>query len=145
MAAPYIYSGVVAIFEKLECNIPTERIEACHRISKKNSTVIVKFSRRKDWQQILDVKRDLRKIKMGDIDLPDQNKLFISKSLCPYYKVIWAKRKKHSLGKIHSFFVSGGTIKIRVNENSFRLSLTNIDDFGKYFRDVNLSPHKRSD
>ena len=26
---------VVAIFEKLGCNIPTERIEACHRISKK--------------------------------------------------------------------------------------------------------------
>ena len=78
---------VVAIFEKLECNILTERIESCHRISKKNPTVIVKFSRRKDCQQVWDVKRDLRKIKMEDIDLPGQNKLFINKSLCPYYKV----------------------------------------------------------
>ena len=83
---------MVAIFEKLECNIPTERIEACHRISKKNPTVIVKFSRRKECQQ--DVKRDLQKMKMEDIDLPGQNKLFINKSLCAYYKVIWAKSKK---------------------------------------------------
>ena len=60
---------VVAIFEKLGCNILTERIEACHRISKKNPTVIVKFSH---------VKRDLRKIKMEDIELPGQNKLFIN-------------------------------------------------------------------
>ena len=61
---------VVAIFEKLGCIIPTEHIEACHRITKKNPTVIVKFSRRKDCQQVWDVKRDLQRIKMEDIDLP---------------------------------------------------------------------------
>ena len=71
---------VVIIFEKLGCNIPTERIEACHRISKKNPTVIVKFSRRKGCQQVWDLKTDLRKIKMEDIDLSGQNKLFINKS-----------------------------------------------------------------
>ena len=60
--------------------------------------------------------------------------------------MIWAKSKKlHSLGKIHGFFVSGGTIKIRVSENSFPLSLTHVDDFGKYFPDVDLSPPERSD
>ena len=41
---------VVAIFEKLGCNIPTERIEACYRISKKNPTVM--FSRGKHCQQV---------------------------------------------------------------------------------------------
>ena len=94
-----------AIFKKLGCNILTERTEACHRISKKNPTVIVKFSQRKDCQQVCDVKRGLQKIKMKDIDLPGQNKLFITESLCPYYKVIWVKSKQlHNLGKIHSFF-----------------------------------------
>ena len=137
---------VVAIFEKLGCNILTECIEVCHRISKKNPIVIVKFLRRKDCQPVWDVKRDLRKIKMEDIDLPGQNKLFINKSLCPYYKVIWAKSKKlHSLGKIYSFFISSNTIKIRVSENSSLLSLTHVEDFGKYFPDVDLSPPKRSD
>ena len=102
--ADALEENVVAIFEKLGCNIPIEHIEACHRISKKNPTVIVKFSRRKDCQQVWDVKRDLGKIKTDDINLPGQNKLFINKSLCPYYKGIWAKSKKlHNLGKIHSF------------------------------------------
>lgn len=41
---------VVAIFEKLKCNIPTERIEVCHRTSKKkfHLTVIFMFSQRKN-------------------------------------------------------------------------------------------------
>ena len=34
---------VANIFEKLGCNIPSNRIEACQRISKKSVTVIVKF------------------------------------------------------------------------------------------------------
>ena len=137
---------VVAIFERLVCNIPTERIESCHRISKKNPTVIVKFSWRKDFQQVWDVKKNLQKIKIGNIDLSDQNKLLIEKSLCPYYKVIWAKSKTlHSLGKIYSFFFSGDRIKLRVTENNSLLFLTHVEDFGKYFPDIDLSPPKRSD
>ena len=107
MKAGALEEKVVAIFEKLWCNIPTERTEACNRISTKNPAVLVKFSQRKDCQQIWDVKKDLQKIKMEDIDLPGLNKSFINKSLCTYYKVIWAKSKKlHTLGKIHGFFIS---------------------------------------
>ena len=40
---------------------------------------------------------------MEDIELPGQNKLFINKSLSPFYRVIWGKSKKFSLDKIHSF------------------------------------------
>ena len=136
---------VVNIFEKLGCNIPSNHIEACHRVSKKSATVIVKFSRRKDCQQVLAVKKDPCKIKMEDVDLPGQNKLFINKNLCLYYKVIWSKSKMlHSLGKINSFFISGDTIKIKVSENSLPLSITHVDDFGKYFPDIDLSPPERS-
>ena len=129
---------VVNIFEKLGCNIPSNHIEACHRVSKKSATVIVKFSRRKDCQQVLAVKKDLRKIKMEDVGLPGQNKLFINKNLCPYYKVLWSKSKKlHSLGKINSFFISGYKIKIKVSENSLPLSITHVDDFGNIFLTLN--------
>ena len=68
--ADVLEEKVVNIYEKLGCNIPSNRIEACHRVSKKSATVIVKFSRRKDCQQVLAVKKDLRKIKMVDVDLP---------------------------------------------------------------------------
>ena len=83
---------------------------------------------------------------MEDLGLPGQNKLFINKNLCPYYKVLWSKSKKlHSLGKINSFFfISGDTIKIRVGENSLHLSITHADDFRKYFPDIDLSPPERS-
>ena len=132
------WTRVVNIFEKLGCNISTEHIEACHRISKKNTTVIVKFSQRKDCQQVLDVKKDLLKIEVEGTDLPGQNKLLINKSLCPYCKVIWAKCKKFpSLGNI-----LGDTIKIRASENGSSLSLTHIEDFVKYFPDIDLSTLK---
>ena len=75
--ADVLEEKVVNIYEKLGCNVPSNRIEACHRVSKKSATVIIKFSRRKDCQQVLAVKKDLRKIKMVDVDLPGRNKLFI--------------------------------------------------------------------
>ena len=74
---------------------------------------------------------------MKEFDLPGQNKIFVNKNLCPYYKDPY-------LGKINSFFISGDTIKIKVSENSLPLSITHVDDFGKYFLDVELSPSGRS-
>ena len=51
----------VVIFERLGCNIPTERLEACHRISKKNPKVTVRFSRRKYCQQVREVRETCKK------------------------------------------------------------------------------------
>ena len=95
---------VLNIFDKIGCSISPDHIESCHRISKKIDAVIVKFSRRKDCQQVWQVKKDLQKMKMEDFDLPGSGKLFINRSLCPYYKVSLSKSKKlQNLGKIHSF------------------------------------------
>ena len=58
MNADVLEKKVLNIFGKLGCDIPPERIEACHRISKKSSTVIVKFTRRKDCQQVCSVNKD---------------------------------------------------------------------------------------
>ena len=129
------------IFKKLGRNIPSNCTEARHRVTKKSATVFIKFSRMKECQQTLDLKKDLHKTKMEDVDLPGQNKLFINKNFCPYYKVLWSKNKKlHSLGKINSFFILGDTININVSENSLPLSITHADDFGKNFPDVDPSP-----
>ena len=129
------------IFGKLGCDISPDHIEACHRVGKTNDTVIVKFFRRKDCQHIWNVKKGLKKLNMEDIELPGNSKLFINRRLCPYYKMLWSKSKKlHSLSKIHSFFISGDTIKIKVSEYSSPLSITHVDDLGKHFPDVDLSP-----
>ena len=59
--------------------------------------------------------------------------------------MLWSKSKElHSLSKIYSFFISGDTIKIRVNGNNSPLSITHVDYFGKHFPDVDLSPLSRT-
>ena len=95
---------ILNIFDKIGCSIFPDHIESCHRISKKSDTGIVKFSQRKDCQQVWQVKKDLQKVKREDLDLPGSGKLFINKSLCPYYKVLQSKSMKlPNFGKIHSF------------------------------------------
>ena len=85
-------------------------------------------------------KEDLQKLKMEDVDLIGSNKLFINRSLCSYYKVLWSKSKKlRNLGKIHSSFVSGDTVKIKINESKAPLPVTHVDDFENYYPDVDLS------
>ena len=86
--------NVVGIFDKLGCNINSDRIEACHRVSKNNNTVIVKFTRRKDCQKVWNKKKELKNHKLEDFGLPGQVKIFINSSLCPYYKMLWSKSKK---------------------------------------------------
>ena len=57
--------------------------------------------------------------------------------------MLWSKSKKLlTLGKINSFYVSNGTIRIKISEYSSPLSITHVNDFGKYFPDIDLSPSR---
>ena len=64
---------VLNIFDKIGCSIFPDHIEFCHRISKKNDTVVVKFIGQKDCQQLWLGKKDPQKLKMEDFDLPGSN------------------------------------------------------------------------
>ena len=46
----------------------------------------------------------------------------------------------HSMGKIYSYYVSNGTVKIKIQETSKPLSIMHISDLDKLFPDVDLSP-----
>ena len=81
---------VLTIFKKVGCDIKSENIEASHRVGRQNK-VIIKFSRRKVCQQIYSVKRDLSKLDMKEVDLPEGTQVFVNQSLCPYYKSLWSK------------------------------------------------------
>ena len=43
------------------------------------------------------------------------------------------------MGKINSFFISGGTVKIKSDENSKPLAITHRDDLAINFPGVDLS------
>ena len=127
-------------FLEFGCDIPSDNIEACHRVGRHNN-VIIKFSKRKDCQQIYSVKKDLTKLDMKEVDLTEGTQIFVNQSLWPYYKSLWSKSKKlRSLGKIPSFFISNNTIKTKLQENSNPDSITHSSDFQKFFPDVDLAP-----
>ena len=131
---------VIQVFKKFGCYIDFSSIEACHRITKKNDRVIVKFSRRKVCQPALSIKKNLQKLKMEDIGLTGGNKVFINHSLCPYYCALWSKSKVLlNMGKINRLMVSNGTVKVKISEISAPISITHADDFTKYFHDIDLS------
>ena len=54
MEVDVLEEKVVVIFEKMRCNIPTERMKLATG-SLKNPIVIVKFSQRKECQKVWDV------------------------------------------------------------------------------------------
>ena len=85
---------VLTIFKKVGCDIKNENIEACHRVRRQNN-VIIKFSKRKDCQQVYSVKKDLGKFDMKEVDLPEGTQVYINQSLCPYYKSLWSKSKNY--------------------------------------------------
>ena len=77
---------------------------------------------------------------MECFDLLQEGNLFTNSSLYPYYEVLWSKSRKLLLfGKIHSFYISNATIKIKISENSSPLPGTFVDDFDKHFPDIGLS------
>ena len=51
------------------------------------------ISRRKDSEQVMKVKKDLKDLNSTDSDFPEGARLFKNDTLCPYYRVLWKKHK----------------------------------------------------
>ena len=122
-------------------NIIFQKLESDISITKNTNSLLLK--------RVVDLERECwenaqysrRGGSLEDIGLPEEAKIFINQSLCPYYRILWSKCKKlHSLDKIHTFYVSNGTIKIKISENSQPISITDTSDFDKYFPGVDFSP-----
>ena len=79
---------VLTVFKKIGSEVSPRDIEAFYRLKKDNDRVIVKFSRHKDSEQILSVKKDLEHLKMQEVRLPGNRSIFINTSLCPYYRML---------------------------------------------------------
>ena len=123
---------------KAGVDITAQDNEDCHRVGNKGQTII-KFGKRKVSRQVLSVRKDL-KVKISDIDLIGQSTLYITQSLCPYYRMLRSKTKTlHQKGNIDSFYVSNGNIKIRLQENARPITISHTHDFIKYFPGVDLN------
>ena len=121
---------------KAGVEVSDKDIEDYHRVGKRGQT-IVNFCKRKVSKQVLNVSKNLTKSWMGDLQLTGQSKFYVKQSLCPYDRVLWLKSKPlHKMGKIFSYYVSNGTVKIKIQETSQPLTMMHTGDLQKLFPDV---------
>ena len=121
---------VLTIFKKIGCEVSLRDIETCHCLKKDNEIaskrIIFKFSRLKDCEQEIFMKKDLNHLKMQEIELPDNRLVFITAIFI------------NELGKTSNFYISSGTIKVEATENKNPIPITQSQDFIKHFVEVDL-------
>ena len=93
----------------------------------------------KDYEKVLKAKNELRKLDTTNLDLLERSKIFVSQSLCSYYHLLWSTSKKlYGTCRNFGWYVSNGSIKIKLWENSWPLYVSYIEDFKKYFPDIDF-------
>ena len=130
---------VCKVFNSIGFDIEEDRIEACHRLTKSDRT-IVKFSRRKDCQHLMRIKKGLKDLNPTNLSFPEGTKIYVNDSLCPYYRGLWNECKKlWNNKKICSCFTVNGTVRIKQVENGPYKSITHINDLRALFPEEQIS------
>ena len=111
-------SKVSKILEEINVSVDSNLVEVCQRLPSKglSKKVIVKLNRRKDIHRILSNKNKLTNLKPESVHLPGETKVFISESLCLYYKKLWSKWKSlRSAGHISAFWVRNRLLRVKLS------------------------------
>ena len=99
---------VCSVFNRTGVAVNPDDIDACHRLCNDKKT-IVKFSKRKLCQKVLREKKKLKNVNPSEFDFPESTAIFISESLCSYYKMLRNKCKKPWEKRwIYTYFTSNG-------------------------------------
>ena len=99
---------------KAEVDINADDIEDCRRVLKKDQGII-KFDNRKVSIQVLSVIKDPEKVKLKYIDLTGKKYTLNQSESVPLLQHVMGKTKTlYQKGKIDSFYVPNGNIKIRL-------------------------------
>ena len=67
---------VCKVFNSIGFNIGKDRIEVCNRLTKSDRT-IVKFSRRKDCQHLMRIKKGLKYLNLTNLSFPEGTKIYV--------------------------------------------------------------------
>ena len=84
-------STVCSILDDIDVVCDSNNIEDCHRI--KGDRTIIKFSSQRKSSQVLNKTRKHKHLDIGKYGLNDGSRIYINKSLCPYYCGLWGKCK----------------------------------------------------
>ena len=84
---------VINVFQEIGVEIGQRDIQTSQRV--KNNRTIVIISNRKDYLQILRVKKQLKDLDRALFHFPDSTKILVNESLCPYYKGPWEQMQSY--------------------------------------------------
>ena len=122
------------VFDKIDSAVKSKNIEACHWIKTKygGRRAIIKLSKRKDADRIRQNKKKLKSTDLSSLNI--QGPVYINNSLCSYYKSLRSKCKSLRDGNfIHSFWVTNGSIRKKINESSQTQEVSHICDLEEPF------------
>ena len=131
---------IQGVLREIDVEVDTENIESCRRLKGKGSKgrVILKLFKKKDAVKIKLNKKKLKNIDHRKIGFSSGTKVFINESLCAYYKLLWSKCKKIFFEKkIASFWITNGTVKIKLLNDQVR-SITHEVDLSALTHEVPL-------
>ena len=135
---------VCDILGTIDVNVTTKDIEACHRLpySRKENKdnpkrTIVKFINRKNCEAAMKNRKALKDTDKTSLNFPEDTRIFVNDSLCPYYRGLYGKCKSLYLSKrIFAFWSSNGVIKLKVEEKSNLKSITHDYDLHRLFPEI---------
>ena len=114
------------ILATIGCKVSPAEIQACHRLHKKDRTII-KFCNRKSALQCLRNKSKLKTFDAKAVGLPEC-KLYINESLCQYYRhLLWVCRGLLKENKVKGCRTFNGTIRLKLQNDEEVLILHTSD------------------
>ena len=133
---------VCKVFNSIGFNIGEDTIQVCHRLTKPGRT-IVSFSRRKDCQHLIRIKKGLNDLNPINLSFPDGIKIYVNDGLCLHHWGLWNECKKlWNNKKIYSYFSANGSVRIKQVENgsykdSYK-SITHVNDLRALYPGANF-------
>ena len=70
---------------------------------------------------------------MKEVGVPEETKIFVSLSLCPYYKIMWSKSQKLLVGGNSVFYIFNSAIR-KLHENANSQPFAHVQIFACIFR-----------
>ena len=121
------------VLNKIGVNIDSVNLEDCHWIKTQGSKkVVIKFSRQKGANKVRAEKKKLKEKNLTSLGI--NKPIYMNDSLCTYYKKLWAKLKKPRDNKvIHAFWISSGSIKLKVSKTGHVHTVTHDVDLEAFF------------
>ena len=104
------------IFEKLEVTVDLSYVGDCHWLPiNGNKSVLSNFP---NARMLIEFEREKMVRRMNLLSLEIKTPEYISDSLCRCYKVLrWKREKLWSSKFVHAFWVSNGSIKLKMADN----------------------------